>query len=71
MSKYQKLDALILREISDKPRRFDSIFAIAEVYAECREFLALRSPYRVLYGRLQALRKSGKIRSTSNGWVRA
>ncbi|MDN7525176.1 hypothetical protein [Burkholderia orbicola] len=71
MSKYRKLDTLILGEISEKPRRFDSIFAVAAVYAECREFLTERSPYRVLDGRLQALRKAGKIRSTSTGWVRA
>ncbi|WP_175701141.1 hypothetical protein [Burkholderia ambifaria] len=71
MSKYQKLDALIIAEIGEKPRRFDSIFAVAGVYAECREFLSERSPNRVLDGRLQALRKAGKIRSTSKGWVRA
>ncbi|PXK88206.1 hypothetical protein DMS21_10015 [Klebsiella variicola] len=28
-------------------------------------------PFRILDRRLQALRKSGKIRSTSKGWVRA
>lgn len=71
MSKYLKLDALILGEISEKPRRFDSIFAVAAVYAECREFMAERSPFRVLDGRLQALRKAGKIQSTTKGWVRA
>ncbi|MCG0582128.1 hypothetical protein L6Q82_29580 [Burkholderia cenocepacia] len=71
MSKYQKLDALILEATGEKPRRFDSIFAVAEIYAECRQFLTERSPYRVLDGRLQVLRKAGKIRSTSKGWVRA
>ncbi|KVU10334.1 hypothetical protein [Burkholderia ubonensis] len=70
MSKYQKLDALILAEISDKPRRFDSIFAVSAIHAECRTFLGVREPFRVLDLRLQAPRKAGKIRSTSTGWVR-
>lgn len=71
MSKYQKLDALILGSISETPRRFESIFSVTEIYAECREFLTERTPYRVLDGRLQVLRKNGKIRSTSTSWVRA
>ncbi len=69
--KYDKLDQLILREIGEKPVSFNTIFAVASIYAECRSFVAVREPFRVLDGRLQALRKSGKIRSTSKGWVKA
>ncbi|MFA8393299.1 hypothetical protein ACEPUD_24600 [Burkholderia ubonensis] len=71
MTKYEKLDALILDQVGEKPRRFDSIFAVIEVYAECCTFKSVREPFRVLDLRLQALRKAGKIRSTSTGWVRA
>ncbi|SAJ91472.1 hypothetical protein [Burkholderia multivorans] len=69
--KYEKLDELILREVGEKPISFNAIFAVAAIYTECRSFIAAREPFRVLDGRLQALRKAGKIRSTSKGWVRA
>lgn len=71
MSKYTKLDALILAELGNKPKPFDAIFGSAAVYAECRTFLSVREPFRVLDLRLQALRKAGKIESTTKGWVRA
>ncbi|KVN92583.1 hypothetical protein [Burkholderia ubonensis] len=78
MSKYQKLDALILAVIDDKPKRFATI-NLGEVVREseriAREEATPRTrgdviAWRMVDRRLQALRKAGKIRSTSTGWVR-
>lgn len=78
MSKYQKLDALILASIDETPRKFASINigAVRDeserlAREECRpttfgEVVA----WRIVDRRLQAVRKTGKIRSTSKGWVR-
>lgn len=71
MSKYTKLDALILAELGNKPKPFNAIFGSAAVYAECRTFLSVREPFRVLDLRLQALRKAGKIWSSTKGWTLA
>ncbi|OJA71090.1 hypothetical protein BGV72_31555 [Burkholderia ubonensis] len=78
MSKYQKLDALILAVIDDKPKRFSTIY-LGDIAREseriAKEEGVTRSsrgaiPWRIVDRRLQALRKAGKIRSTSTGWVR-
>ncbi|WP_186157917.1 hypothetical protein [Burkholderia gladioli] len=71
MSKYTKLDALILAELGNKPKPFNTIFGSAAVYAECRTFLSVREPFRVLDLRLQALRKAGKIQASTKGWTLA
>ncbi|KVV49689.1 hypothetical protein WK90_01755 [Burkholderia cepacia] len=78
MSKFQKLDALILASIDDTPKKFAAIntSAVREeserlAREECRPttFGDVVS-WRIVDRRLQAVRKTGKIRSTSKGWVR-
>jgi hypothetical protein len=80
MSKYEKLDALIVVQIDDTPKSFTYLLGCRALMAECerhaKEAGTKRSRYgvddwRVLERRLQALRKDGKIRSTTKGWVRA
>ncbi|RRA01873.1 hypothetical protein [Burkholderia cepacia] len=78
MSKFQKLDALILASIDDTPKKFAAVNtgAVREeserlAREECRPttFGDVVS-WRIVDRRLQAVRKTGKIRSTSKGWVR-
>ena len=78
MSKFQKLDALILASIDDNPKKFVAINtgAVREeserlAREECRPttFGDVVS-WRIVDRRLQSVRKTGKIRSTSKGWVR-
>ncbi|HDR9834667.1 TPA: hypothetical protein QDC51_001429 [Burkholderia multivorans] len=80
MSKYEKLDAMIVEQIDDIPRSFTHLRCCHALMAECdrhaKEAGTKRSPYgvddwRVLDRRLQALRKAGKIKATSKGWIRA
>ncbi len=68
---YDALDALILARIGSQPKSFTAIFANSEIYATCRVIAQEngREPFRILDGRLQALRKKGKIQSTTKGWV--
>ncbi|AOZ11094.1 hypothetical protein [Cupriavidus malaysiensis] len=81
MTKYEKLDVLILRMIGDRPQSFSEIWSheiadectrIAEDDTKARRLSAWRAvdADRVLDRRLQALRKAGKIRHTGMGWVR-
>ncbi|USE78876.1 hypothetical protein NDR89_19765 [Cupriavidus gilardii] len=79
MSKYAKLDALILNKIGGHPVPFGMI-VVRGVGLECDRIAREegRDAYRVLDGRLQALRRAGKIRyvnkgdiGAGNGWVRA
>lgn len=70
--KYAQLDSMVLQAITADPSRFAEIYTgvIAE---ECRRLAFLetgKEPFRVMDRRLQALRKSGKIKSTRNGWVK-
>ncbi|MFA8336344.1 hypothetical protein [Burkholderia cenocepacia] len=79
MSKYQKLDALILASIDETPKKFATVNTGA--VREESERLAREESrpttfgevvgWRIVERRLQAVRKTGKIRSTSKGWVRA
>lgn len=78
MSKFQKLDALILASIDDTPKKFATVNtgAVREeserlAREECRPttFGDVVS-WRIVDRRLQAVRKTGKIQSTSKGWVR-
>ncbi|MFA8393294.1 hypothetical protein ACEPUD_24575 [Burkholderia ubonensis] len=79
MSKYQKLDALIVASIDDTPKKFAAINtgAVREeserlAREECRPTtFGDVVGWRIVDRRLQAVRKTGKIRSTSKGWLRA
>ena len=72
--KYEKLDALILNSIGGHPKMFGEIYAHV-VMMECERLeksdRSQSTPRRYLDRRLQALRKAGKIRSTTKGWIRA
>lgn len=70
-NKYEQLDALLLRAIAPVPKRFSDIYMgkIAEECSRLAELETGKEPLRVMDRRLQALRKAGKIRSTSKGWV--
>ncbi|RQZ89933.1 hypothetical protein DF053_08800 [Burkholderia cepacia] len=78
MSKFQKLDALILASIDDNPKKFVAVNtgAVREeserlAREECRPTtFGEVVGWRIVDRRLQAVRKTGKIRSTSKGWVR-
>ncbi|KVT03376.1 hypothetical protein WT24_27080 [Burkholderia sp. MSMB1078WGS] len=79
MSKYHKLDTLIVASIEDTPKKFSAVNtgAVREeserlAREECRPTtFGDVVGWRIVDRRLQAVRKSGKIRSTSKGWVRA
>ncbi|SDH11461.1 hypothetical protein SAMN05216466_107150 [Paraburkholderia phenazinium] len=77
MSKYEKLDDLIVASLGDLPKTFGVIHT-GEVASECeriaKEEGTRRSPFgvesfRICDRRLQALRKAGRIVSTTRGWV--
>ncbi|SEU36409.1 hypothetical protein SAMN03159335_05444 [Burkholderia cepacia] len=79
MTKYEKLDALILGSIDDTPKKFVTVNA-AQVRQESERLAREECKptthgdvvgWRIVDRRLQALRKAGKIRSTTKGWVRA
>ncbi|WP_334052145.1 hypothetical protein [Burkholderia cepacia] len=78
MSKFQKLDALILASIDDNPKKFVAINtgAVREeserlAREECRPTtFGEVVGWRIVDRRLQAVRKTGKVRSTSKGWLR-
>ncbi|KVG13452.1 hypothetical protein WJ24_03665 [Burkholderia vietnamiensis] len=79
MSKYKKLDELIVASIDDTPKKFAAVNtgAVREeserlAREECRPTtFGEVVGWRIVDRRLQAVRKSGRIRSTSKGWVRA
>ncbi|MPV69424.1 hypothetical protein [Burkholderia sp. BE17] len=79
MSKFQKLDALILASIDETPKKFAALNtgAVREeserlAREECRPTtFGDVVGWRIVDRRLQAVRKTGKIRSTTKGWVRA
>ncbi|HIE4193445.1 MULTISPECIES: hypothetical protein [Burkholderia] len=79
MSKFQKLDALIVASIDATPKKFAAVNtgAVREeserlAREECRPTtFGEVVGWRIVDRRLQAVRKTGKIRSTSKGWVRA
>ncbi|WP_176016621.1 hypothetical protein [Burkholderia sp. BCC0398] len=79
MTKYEKLDSLILAQIGDAPVSFTQLRGCRALMTECdrhaKEAGTKRSRYgvddwRVLDRRLQALRKAGHIKATGKGWVR-
>ncbi|HBV6414240.1 TPA: hypothetical protein MD306_002645 [Klebsiella variicola] len=73
MTKYELLDSKIMSKIDVHPTPFSSLY-VRDVAEECVCIAKDENkpePFRILDRRLQALRKAGKIRSTSKGWVRA
>ncbi|XHO68811.1 hypothetical protein BCC1697_005297 [Burkholderia gladioli] len=78
VSKYAKLDAIILARLTHEPTRFDRLYP-GEIADECDRIAMGEStvrgrdvePFRILDRRLQALRKAGKIVSGTKGWSRA
>lgn len=79
MSKYKKLDALIVASIDDTPKKFSAVNTGAVrdeserlAREECRPTtFGEVVGWRIVDRRLQAVGKTGRIRSTSKGWVRA
>ncbi|KVX33435.1 hypothetical protein WT32_02505 [Burkholderia anthina] len=79
MSKYEKLDALIVASIDETPKKFAAVNTGAAreeserlAREECRPTtFGEVVGWRIVDRRLQALRKTGRIRSTSKGWVQA
>lgn len=74
MSKYEKLDRLILNKIGGHPTPFHRIF-VRDVDDEAKRIAKEDGsgyPFRFVDRRLQAMRKRGVIRNvTGKGWVRA
>lgn len=74
MSKYEKLDRLIMNKIGGHPTPFHQIFVrdVEEESKRIAEEDGSGYPFRFVDRRLQSLRKKGVIRSvTGKGWVRA
>ncbi|WP_186122327.1 hypothetical protein [Burkholderia gladioli] len=74
MSKYEKLDAALLAKIGNVPKKFAALFG-GDVSAECDRLSAgenqrATDAWRIADRRLQALRKAGKIQSSTKGWTR-
>ena len=73
MTKYELLDSKIMNKIGGHPTPFSKLY-VRDVAEECSRIANDESkpePFRILDRRLQALRKAGKISSTTKGWVRA
>lgn len=72
MSKYTKLDGMIMNKIGGHPTPFMNIF-VRDVCDACEALSPRRyEGFRVLDRRLQALKKAGLIRCVrGKGWVRA
>lgn len=74
MSKYENLDKAIMNKMGGHPQMFGAI-NVRDVREECESIASTEpgkaEPFRILDRRLQALRKAGKIRSTTKGWMRA
>jgi len=74
MSQYAKLDELIRKTLALGPWQFVELRS-GELWAECvrLESVTGRDDFRILDGRLQALRRAGKIRFTGarvgEGWA--
>ncbi|MYM92637.1 hypothetical protein [Duganella vulcania] len=73
MSKYENLDKAIMNKMGGHPQMCSAI-NVRDVRAECERIAAAEAgkaeAFRILDRRLQALRKAGKIKSTSKGWLR-
>lgn len=73
MTKYEVLDKAIMTKMGGHAQAFSAIM-VRDVREECeriaKEDATKVEPFRILDRRLQALRKAGKIRFISKGWVR-
>jgi hypothetical protein len=73
MTKYEALDKAIMNKMGGHPQTFGAI-NVRDVREECERIAALEESkteaFRILDRRLQALRKAGRIRFSSKGWVR-
>lgn len=72
--KYNALDTAILHKIGGHPQGFTAI-NVRDVREESERLAALdgkdkKDAFRFVDRRLQALRKAGKIKSTTKGWIR-
>lgn len=73
MSQFQKLDDLIVAQIANKGAQFTPLFSSNAVREESQRLGSEsgREPFRVLDGRLQALKRKGIITyGTKTGWVK-
>lgn len=73
MSKYDILDAAIMKQVGGHPTPFNAIFADSAISAECQRINKddgkdVDDCFRVLDRRLQALRRAGKIRHIFDGY---
>ena len=75
--KYDKLDSILIASIGEVPKMFGAIH-VGETAKECERIAANEgndrtpfgvSPFRICDRRLQYLRKAGKIKSTTKGWI--
>lgn len=74
MSKYEKLDRLIMNKIGGNPTPFHQIFVrdVEEKSKRITEEDGNRYPHGLVHRRLESLCKKGVIRNvTGKGWVRA
>ena len=74
MSQFQRLDDLIVARIAHKGIQFTPLFSANDVREESQRLgVALdREPFRVLDGRLQALKRKGMIAyGAKTGWVKS
>jgi hypothetical protein len=72
---YENLDKLILEAISNGKRRFAYIFEVPGILSQCKTHAKRRGlendlAWRVLDGRLQALKRAKKIIYRSSEWFR-
>jgi hypothetical protein len=73
VSQFQKLDESIVTRIAGKGVQFTPLFSANDVREESQRLaIALgREPFRVLDGRLQALKRKGLISyGSKTGWVK-
>jgi hypothetical protein len=74
VSQYKKLDDLIVDRVATKGIQFTPLFSANAVREESQRLGTLlgREPFRVLDGRLQALKRKGVITyGTKTGWVKS
>lgn len=72
MSIYQKLDELLVERITKKGVQFTPLFHSVGVREESARLgtESGREPFRIVDGRLQALKRAGRITyGTKTGWV--
>ena len=74
MSQYASLDAAILKRLAESPARFYLLEVNPEIVAEAQRLADAtgRERFRIIDGRLIALRKAGKIKPNRlQGWILA